>query len=156
MKPNQQLLKRYLLNQFVFLFWFVNNDANNNSPTSTFKYINRIKHLYDRERASSTESIHSARQPLPTSHLASMFGAQRKKAILSPQSSLRAATAGDELNSLISDQDDSIMSSSMMSHASAPRSNKYIKHLRDTFNLGLVPARVANDSPNSEVCHINF
>lgn len=102
-----------------------------------------MKHLYDRERASSTESINSTRQPLP----ASAAFMQRKKptAVLSPQSSL-LGRAGDEI---ISDQDDqsSIMTSSNAG-GNAPRSNKYIKHLMDSFNSGQAPTRLTADSPN--------
>lgn len=119
-------------------------------PASAFKYINRIKHLYDRERASSTESIHTSRLPLPLN--SSLLVEQRKKAILSPQNSVvvrdRVTGAGcDELNSDQEETNMSAMSSSLALNSQQPtRSNKYIKQLRDTFDSGLVPFKLALDN----------
>ncbi len=97
----------------------------------TFKYINRIKHLYDRERASSTESLSSVRNPSAARLRAAAFAA-------SPQSSLVKGSFDEA--SVASDADDSVVSSSMAGANGAPRSNKYIKQLCDTFNSNQAPA----------------
>lgn len=123
----------------------------------TYKYISRIRDMYDKERASSTECLNSLklRSPLQRqgSSIKKMSETGMREKLLSPQNSLlsdcmdkSAPLASPEIlrDLSVNDTDHeepSVMSSnngSVRHHTPSQRSQSYITHLRNTFNANSV------------------
>jgi hypothetical protein len=175
------------------------NSKSNQSELAPSKYVNRIKDFYDKERASSVESIHlskkyNLRQPLILNQskiikqmniIAPESSENRKSTLVQKNNNEEDHTdqnlsefnenfqisnnlnGNNESNSQNSELDESIScisniinTNSKTSFSNKPtlekNDNRYIKHLRDSFNLLVNDSLYIRNNRNKDQLNKNF